>query len=235
MQGDTKRAVEFLKKWEPEGPWTLTSISPDKKSISTETFTSAREKEMSQWIGRFNGERNMYFSVNAVKGNVSSKATKEEIQEARWLHVDVDPADGQDIREERERVLASFTEKLPKGLPDPTVIIFSGGGYQAFWKLSDPFLVDGDLKKAEEFELYNKRLEQIFGGDHCHNVDRIMRLPGTVNIPDAKKRKKGRVEELAVLLQFTPKSYPLSDFKKAAAVQTGSSIREGGEYGDTRS
>lgn len=237
MQGDTKRAIEFLKKWEPEGPWVLTAISPDKKSITTESFTSSREKEMSQWVGRFNGERNIYFSVNVVMERNSErssfKAVKEEIKEARWLHVDVDPADGQDIREERERVLASFTEKLPKGLPDPTVIIFSGGGYQAFWRLEKPILIDGDIKKAEEFELYNKRLEQIFGGDHCHNVDRIMRLPGTINIPDAKKRKKGRVEELAMLLQFTPKSYDISEFKKAAAVQTGSSIREGGEYGDT--
>lgn len=239
MQGDSKRSVEFLKKWKPEGPWVLTSISPDRKGITTTTFLSSEEKEMLVWLNKFNGERNVYFSVNTLmkrdEKRSNFKAVKEEIESAEWLHVDVDPADGQDIKEERERVLAGFTDRLPKGLPEPTVIIFSGGGFQAFWKLKEPVRIDGDITKAEEFELYNKRLEQIFGGDHCHNVDRIMRLPGTINIPDAKKRKKGRVEELATLLQFTPKSYDLADFKKAAAVQvsSGSSSRDGGDYGES--
>ena len=233
MQGDSKKSVEFLKKWKPEGPWVLTSISTDRKGITTTTFSASEEKEMLSWLNKFNGERNIYFSVNTVKGKVTSKANKEDIESAEWLHVDIDPADGQDIKEERERALSSLTDRLPKGIPEPTTIVFSGGGFQAFWKLKTPVKIDGDIAKAEDFELYNKRLEQIFGGDHCHNVDRIMRLPGTVNIPDAKKRKKGRVEELAALLQFTPKSYDLDDFKKAAAVQISNngSGRDGGDYG----
>lgn len=231
MQGDTKKSIEFLKKWNSAGPWALTSISTDKKGVSTVTFQKGQEAEMSSWIEKYNGDRNLYFHVNTVKGNIKSKANKEEIHEAGWLHVDIDPAEGQDIKEERIRALSSLTDRLPKGIPDPTVIVFSGGGYQAFWKLKTPFLVDGDITKAEEFELYNKRLEQIFGGDHCHNVDRIMRLPGTVNVPDAKKRKKGRVEELSKLLQFTGNVYDLSEFKKAQGVQAKSSPRDGGDYG----
>lgn len=233
MQGDSKRAVEFLKKWNPNGPWVLTSISTDRKGITTTTFTPSEEKELLSWLNKFNGDRNIYFSVNTVKGKATSKANKEDIASAEWLHVDIDPADGQDLKEERERALSTLTDRLPKGVPEPTCIVFSGGGFQAFWKLKKPVVIDGDIAKAEEFELYNKRLEQIFGGDHCHNVDRIMRLPGTVNIPDAKKRKKGRVEELATLLQFTKNEYDLDQFKKAAGVQisSGSSARDGGDYG----
>lgn len=233
MQGNTKSAVEFLEKWKAEGPWALTCISPDKKGIATATFKASEKKAMSQWIEKFNGDRNIYFHVNAFKGDLKTKANKEEIEAAEWLHIDIDPAEGQDLREERERALSMLTDRLPKGIPDPTVIVFSGGGYQGFWKLDKPFAIDGDLAKAEEFELYNKRLEQIFGGDHCHNVDRIMRLPGTVNIPDAKKRKKGRVEETATLLQFTKNEYSIDKFKKAAGVQVQSSgsSRDGGNYG----
>jgi len=235
MQGESKRSIEFLKRWNAQGPWVLTSISTDRKGITTTTFSSSEEKEMLSWLNKFNGERNIYFSVNTVKGKAASKANKEDISSAEWLHVDIDPTDGQDIKEERERALSMLTDRLPKGVPDPTCIVFSGGGYQAFWRLKEPVQIDGDIKKAEEFELYNKRLEQIFGGDHCHNVDRIMRLPGTVNIPDAKKRKKGRVEELAVLLQFTKNTYDLDQFKRAAAVQisSDSSARDGGEYGQS--
>lgn len=220
METNTPGAIEFLKKWSPEGPWVLTSISTDRKGINTTTFEASEVKQAREWIDRYNGDRNIYFHVNKPNRMLSSKAQKEDIASAQWLHVDIDPSDNGDISEEREKALSMLTDRLPKGVPEPTVIIFSGGGYQAFWRLDQPVMIDGDIAKAEEFERYNKRLEQIFGGDHCHNVDRIMRLPGTVNVPDAKKRKKGRVETLAVMLQFKVKNvYSLDDFKPAASVQ----------------
>ena len=52
--------------------------------------------------------------------------------------------------------------------------------------------IDGKEAQYEDAKLYNVQLELLFGGDNCHNVDRILRLPGTINIPDAKKLKKGR-------------------------------------------
>jgi hypothetical protein len=33
----------------------------------------------------------------------------------------------------------------------------------------------------------------------CHNIDRVLRLPGTINYPDAKKRSDGRVATMATL------------------------------------
>jgi AraC-like DNA-binding protein len=229
MQGDNEKAIKFLKKWKPGGSWVLTCISTDKKSINTNTFTD--EKDVESWLSKYNGQRNIYFHVNSVKGVLNKKAHKEDILSADWLHIDIDPSEGQDIDEERERVLGLLTNKRPKGIPEPTVIIFSGGGYQGFWRLKDPILIDGDVTKAEDFELYNKRLEQIFGGDNCHNVDRIMRLPGTINIPDAKKRKKGRVEELAKLLQFESSSHDIEEFKKAQGVQISGGSRDTGGQG----
>lgn len=236
MNGKTEKAVDFLKKFYPNGPWVVTSISPDKKGINTSTFEDV--KSLTEWIDRFNGNRNIYFSVNQTNRAITSKANKEDIRSAHYIHVDIDPADGTNytdpnsIGPERERLLSLLTDKLPKGLPKPTFIVFSGGGYQGFWKLEQPVDIDGNIDKANEFELYNKRLEQVFGGDHCHNVDRIMRVPGTVNIPDSKKRKSGRVEELAVLMEYSPKNvYSLDEFKKAQAVQITGPSRDGGSYG----
>lgn len=227
VEANIKASIEFLEKYSPGGPWWLTSISPDKKSLETRTYRKETVSDLRKWLEGHAGKNNIYFSVNEPNGELSKKASKENIAFANWLHVDVDPADPppgtEDVQEfltkEREKVLALFTDKLPKGIPDPTVILFSGGGYQAFWKLDEKVSIDGDIKKAEEFEQYNRRLEQIFGGDHCHNVDRIMRLPGSVNVPDAKKRKKGRTEQTAVLLQFNTKKYSLKDFKPAQNVQ----------------
>jgi hypothetical protein len=231
VRGDNKRAIEFLRKWSPSGPWVLTCISTDRKGINTTTFGPKNEQQCLNWLDQYNGNRNIYFSVNEPNRDLTRKANKEDIKQANWLHVDIDPADGQNIEEERDRLLSVITDKLPKGIPDPTVIIFSGGGYQAFWKLEEPFVIDGSVQTAEQdFEPYNIRLSQIFGGDNCHNVDRIMRLPGTVNIPDAKKRKKGRVETLAKLLQFNTKVYPIDKFKKAQAVQVSGPSRDGNDY-----
>lgn len=229
MQGDNEGAIKFLKKWKAEGPWVLTSIQTDRKGINTTTFSKDNEDQLRGWLEKYNGSRNIYFHVNSVMREMTSKAQKEDISTADWLHIDIDPDKDGDLQQERERALGLLTDNLPSGVPKPTVIIFSGGGYQGFWKLKDSVKIDGDVSVAADFELYNKRLEQVFGGDHCHNVDRIMRLPGTLNIPDAKKKKAGRNVELAKCFEFNKNTYSLEDFKKAQGVQldTGSSLHGG--------
>jgi len=57
------------------------------------------------------------------------------------------------------------------------------------------------VQACEEAEAYNRQLELVLEGDHCHNIDRIMRLPGTWNIPNAKKRAAGRVERMARIVE----------------------------------
>lgn len=232
MKTDNKAAISFLKKWNSEGPWVLTAIQTDKKAIVTRTFGPNSTKSLEKWLEEYNGIRNIYFHVNSTIRDMNRKAQKEEIKSGDWLHIDIDPEKDRDIEDERERALGLLTHKLPKGIPEPTVIIFSGGGYQGFWKLKEPVVVGGNIEKCQEFERYNKRLEHIFDGDHCHNIDRIMRLPGTINVPDAKKKKDGRVPTLAVLLDFNKKSYSIDEFKKSQPVQMkSSSVHDGGGYG----
>ncbi len=225
----TPLAVAFLKKFYPKGPWLLTSIAPDKKGIETRTFQSSNAKAMEKWIDGWNGKRNMYFSVNPPTRDLTKKAERTDIASLCYLHVDVDPRAGEDLASEQERARLLCTEKLPEGVPDATFVIYSGGGYQAFWKLEQPIEINGDLETAEDLKLYNIQLERLFGADNCHNIDRIMRLPGTVNIPDEKKRKKGRVEVLATLVEENPKNvYPISTFLKAQMVQTSAYSMEQG-------
>ena len=216
----SKSSKEFLLRLRPSGPWVLTAIQVDRKAIETRTFYPKDEKNMLAWLEGWNGERNIYFHVNPTRTALSKKAERSDIKELAWLHVDVDPRAGEDVAEEQERCRQLFDEKLPKGIPAPTCVIFSGGGYQGFWRLEKPLLIDGEEDKYEDAKLYNKQLEIVFGADNCHNVDRIMRLPGTVNLPDAKKTAKGRVATLAELVEFNENVYPLSQFTQAAAVQS---------------
>ena len=219
-------ALAFLQRYAPAGPWVLTAIAVDKNKIETRTFRPGADGEiyLTSWLNK-KADCNIYFHVNSTMGDLSKKAGRKNIKSVDWLHVDIDPRAGEDLQEERERALGLLTENLPEGVPDPTVIIFSGGGYQAFWKLEDPIEINGDLALAEDAKRFNVELETRFGADNCHNIDRIMRLPGTVNWPDAGKIKKGREPALATLHSFNDdKVYPLGEFKQAPVLASDGSF-----------
>jgi hypothetical protein len=216
---DNNAAVAFLRQWSVHGPWILTAIDTDKKGITTATFDSDNEDELLAWLEEYNNVRNIYFHVNPATRALKKKANREDVKELSWLHVDIDPRAGEDLEEEQQRALAQL-QSPPEGVPKPTCIIFSGGGYQGFWKIRDPFQIDGDIERAEEAKRWNMQLEVLFGADHCHNIDRIMRLPGTVNLPDAKKKRKGRKPALATVVEFSAaRAYDLSSFTPAPLVQ----------------
>lgn len=219
VETDNDAALAFLRRWAPSGPWVLTSIRTDRKAINTRTLWPSDEAAVVSWLEEFNGKRNIYFHVNPPIKDISKKAEREDIKSLDWLHVDIDPRAGEDIEEERKRALGLLTTRLPEGVPAPTCIVFSGGGYQGFWRLAEPIPINGDLEIAEDLKRYNMQLEVLFGADNCHNIDRIMRLPGTINLPDARKLKKGRVPTLATLQEFTDAVHPIETFTKAPQVQ----------------
>jgi hypothetical protein len=217
---DNAAALDFLKKVYPEGPWVLTAIRTDRKAIETKTFRPSSETLCLNWLQKYNGDRNIYWSVNPPLRDLEKKAEREDIKEVAYLHVDIDPRVGEDLEAERLRCAALFAEKLPNTVPPPTAVIFSGGGYQGFWRLDTPIPINGEAAAYEDAKRYNQQLEVLFGGDNCHNIDRIMRLPGTINVPDERKRKKGRQPELAKLIQWNDTSHSLNKFVAAPAVQS---------------
>lgn len=222
--------IAFLQKYRPMGKgfWLLMAIRVDKKDTKVMSFSPSHEKETREWLERFGAENenpehayNLYFHVNPTSRMGTSKANKEDIAKLEYLHVDLDPRPGEDMQEEKKRFLAALTDSRPKGVPEPTFVVDSGAGYHAYWRLSDPMVIDGDASKIEEAERYNQQLEAEFGGDHCWNVDRILRLPGTVNRPDRKKRDKGRTTYLCSLVYYEDTAeYPLGKFTPAPPVQT---------------
>ena len=205
LTGDSNVAIEFLRQWCPKGLWVLTAIEPDTRKAQTQTYMPGQEKEAEAWISWWQGKRNIYFSVNQPREGVTRKTEKADIQLLLALHVDIDPVAGVDIEAEQRRILAL----LQSFAPAPSVIVYSGGGYQGFWLMREPVVVE----QAALLEAYNKGIEKSLGGDHCFNIDRIMRLPGTINVPDKKKLAKGRRRAVAsvVSADFTLR-YDLSDF-----------------------
>lgn len=209
-------AWAFLDRFHPGRLRVITGITLDKKSIPTATFRPDQRAEFMRWVDACaKMPANLYFSVAEPTGTMDRKMERTDVRAVHFLHVDVDPRAGEDLESERTRILAML--RNPPGLPAPTGIVFSGGGFQAYWALSEPIVTDGDLAKAEDAALYNLGIERAVGGDSCHDVSRIMRLPGTINLPDAKKAKKGRVPALAEVVEWNAERvYPLAMFTKAA-------------------
>lgn len=216
---DIDVAVDFLTGMHPTAPWVLTVLDPEnvEKSI-TATFEVSDETKVRTFIERWNGGRGLYFATNPPRTAMSKKAKATDVAALTYLHVDIDPHAGEDIEVERSRILSLLTDRLPAGVPKPTAIVFSGGGYQAFWKLETPLELDGSQAAADKAKLWNLGLELKFGcADSCHNIDRIMRLPGTINVPNKKKREKGRVPTLASIVDADwSRAYPLSSFEPAS-------------------
>ncbi len=217
--GGGSEAVKFLRWFRPEGPWILTAIVPDGR-ITTWTFWPGKEDTLTEWLSTKEGRSNIYFTVNWTgDGNLTKKPKKEKILRAEWLHVDVDPAKGEERDVARRRILNS----LEKFAPRPTCVIDSGNGYQAFWRLTEAVTVDKPSEEAwAEFERTNRWIAEQLGGDSCHNVDRIMRLPGTINVPNAKKAREGRGKKPASAVWFDQNgpSFSLDEFGKADREET---------------
>lgn len=206
----TDSAIEFLRKLRPVGPWVLTSILPNKGIITTQTFKEDQLVQMKEWIDRFQSVRNIYYTLNSVRESVTSKPTKAQISELVALHCDCDPRPFEDFAEERVRILDVLNSFSPK----PSIIVDSGNGFQAIFLLQEKIPLDGTIETAEEYEAYNRQLEILLEGDHCFNVDRVLRLPGTINIPDEKKIKKGRVPTVSSVLDWNDQLYSLKEFAK---------------------
>ena len=209
LNPDIDASVDFLQ-WRGE-PWVLTAITPDKKRIETRTLSDVESVRV--WLDKYSGERNIYYVINPCEP-IQKKPNELDITEMKWIHVDVDPREGEDFREERERILTMLSSP-PQDIPTPTAIVDSGGGYQAFWRLREPVAIVGGIAQVEQLKLYNKQLEIVLGGDHCHSLEHLMRLPGTINLPDKNKLAKGRIKYLAKVVLQTDTLYDLKNFKAA--------------------
>ncbi len=229
VEPNFEKSWDFLQRFHPGRSVVVTGIGFDRKMLPTETFTSDERKRFLEWVSAAAKTCNLYFHVGEPLAPMQKKMERTDIKAVHWLHVDVDPVKGKPIDEERNRILAAL--RGPAGIPPPTCITFSGGGYQAYWKLREPIEINGDLGRAEETKLYNVHIENMLGADNCHDISRIMRLPYSVNIPNEKKRKNGQTEMLAEVIEFDDsRVYDLSQFPKGTlAAQSRDAGTSGGD------
>lgn len=207
----TEQALAFLEAhaegWDPAWFVHVAAIDPDSGAIEGRAVHPDRIADLGPWLTQRAGKSGLYFTGNPLLRDPGSKPSKQDVAALAYCHVDLDPEDHKPLEAERERL-----RQLVDGFtPQPTELIDSGNGYGLFWRLAEPILHNGN---TDALEADNRALAAALGADDCPNLDRLMRLPGFMNLPNATKAAKGRspVPVPAILLDQTGQTYALDDF-----------------------
>lgn len=136
-----------------------------------------------------------YFGVcprNRKRGN------KAAVSYVPCLWADIDAA-GRDYENKSDALAAIRSFQFP-----PSMIIDSGGGYHVYWLFRETWAIEEPLD-VQRIEAANKKIALALRGDAaCHDIARVLRLPGTFN------QKRGLP---AAILDCDPaRRYNLSDF-----------------------
>lgn len=187
--GNPKKAANFLKHFRSGGYHNLVAIDPVSEAVIGITRPNGHP-DIDAFIEKHNGKRNLYYSVNEPRSDApDDKLKKHHIAKIHGVWLDADPKKDQPFDAEKQR-LAKFADELKASKEPPTYITDSGGGIQAFWLHDAPLEATKDNVIAAES--LSRGLAEQYGTDFVQNVDRIMRIPFTVNIPNANKAKAGR-------------------------------------------
>jgi hypothetical protein len=230
---DDDAAVKFLKQLRPDGPWLLMAIDADKGPKATITATAPEAARA--FVAKHNARRNLYYSVNPTRAPMDKKPEKADIAAAEYLFADCDPREDESPADAKARYRETRAES---GLPVPTFIVDSGNGLQMLWRLNEPINLPDPANAAwqhtlEDVEARNKALLDTLGAPAgTQNIDRILRLPGTTNLPNKTKRKKGRTQCEASLLEFNDAAYPLDRFLVSPPGGGGDRRSASGKRGD---
>lgn len=176
---------------------------------------------------------NVYAQPSPLLGMpANKKSTRSEVARLRVLFVDID-ADGTE-GDTPEVARAKIDAAKAKALKDiaaygertgrpATLTLDTGNGIQAWWWLiaDESLTINGNKQAAYELERFIRGLRIDVcgeeGGDRSvFDACRVLRWPGSVNWPDAKKRAKGRVPVASRVLDFDPsRRYHVGEFAKA--------------------
>jgi hypothetical protein len=200
-------AVRFLQQLRPDGPWVLSAIIPDGPITTATVHTAA---EVDAFVKTHNGTRNIYYSVNPTRKAISKKATKADIAAVEYLLADCDPNAGETSDDAKTRYLKQLNDFEPQ----PTALVDSGNGIQCLWGLTQRIELPTDAADIiNDVETRTAEIMVRLGAKPgTQNIDRILRLPGTINLPNEKKRKEGRTPCATKLISFNGVSYDLNAF-----------------------
>jgi hypothetical protein len=201
-------AIDFLQWYRPTGIINIVAI-PQEGGRPVGITREIGDPGVEAFIQEHNGKNNLYFMPNEPKpGSPDKKLSEDDVALVHAVYSDVDPQAGAGFEDERNRIKAQSDRLVADPNCPPSFVINSGGGDQHFWKLKTPLDAQQHKQKCKDIGV---ALKNMTGGDPVQNIDRIMRLPGTINLPKKSKRDKGQIVAVASIYKTTNGRYSLNE------------------------
>ena len=194
-QCNVSKAVRSLATLRPAGLLTVAAINPHlMKSVPiVKTFDmKTQRRELQSWIRARDGKLNLHFILNPPRRRMDRKPREKDIGEFRYAFIECDPIGNENAAQS----IARHRTAIEKFETRPTAVWDSGNGVVAAWRIDAPVTLNSAADVLESKSI-NIALKNAFGGialgvDNCQNLDRLLRIPYTLNIPDKRKLAKGR-------------------------------------------
>jgi hypothetical protein len=241
LKPDIDQALYFLDLLRPNGRHTIASEAPfgGKDNGPRWEVGATYEAHQRDYLINDIKERqirgsNVYYSVNhpckvSERQGFYGKNNIDDIIAINALGFDID------VLMDKQTVLGLINEKLDGELK-PSMVISTGGGYHLIYLLIEPITTKlfrppkTDKEKdwndaiiynrsnvtllAQDFEHMLRNIFPTWKIDSMSNVDRVLRLPGTVNYPKAEKIAKGQVPAMAHIMNNYERKCCIQDLRK---------------------
>ncbi len=211
--GNIAATLDFLLAL-PHETINLVAIEPDAENVHGITRAKG-SPDLEAFVRRWNGRHNLYFSANEPRADApDTKLRKAHLARIHFVFADLDAGKGEDFAAGRRRLEHVAGQLVGHPIAPATFVLDSGGGYQPFWQIP---AMPATPENIALVEAQGRGIAVALGGDNTFDANRIMRLPGTVNLPDAKKRERGRVAAEARVWGTGPAECDLGDVAAAWA------------------
>lgn len=150
------------------------------KSVFCKTFDEAN-----QYIEQCYADHDVYFGIAQRSSNTGGGKT--DCFSTQVLHLDIDTGSVGHKQSPRFKGNKDFLDFFAKSkFPPPSGIVQTGHGFHFYWKLVEPIIFNET--SISRLETLMTRMEKLLGGDSTHDINRIFRVPYTINhkVPDAK-------------------------------------------------
>jgi P4 family phage/plasmid primase-like protien len=164
----------------------LNNVADARAALAEAVENNAREHD----------PQNVYVGANPRVARGQRK--KADVPLARVLFADFD--NGATVEDVVQRIRDA-------GLPEPSIVIVSGGGVHVYWLLAEP------ITDMAAWTATTKGIIEAVGSDPTiHNPDRIMRTPGTRNVKPERPARP-----MCHLVSMNDTRHPITAFPVKAA------------------
>lgn len=204
---ETRLFLETLLANRPEGSHFLVWVQAGQAKKISRSFTHIDEAVA--YIQSWNGQGSVYIGAGLADKPIANESVRYKKRDvtalpALWIDIDIaDPLAHQknhlpSSRDEALQILRQIDLK-------PTVLIDSGHGYQAWWVFTEPFSINDDEERAQaqQIAIAWNTMVQGFAKQHgwevdsTHDLARVMRVPGVLNMKVPEHPVPVCIEEFA--------------------------------------